>query len=69
MKYRLMTEADVRKLIRNRCADVGGQSEFARMCGVRPQFVSMVLAGNRSPSEAICKVLGVRDDGRRYVKA
>lgn len=64
----LMTEDEVRDLIRQKCTELGGQSAFARTCGVQPQFISMVLTGKRAPSDVILEAVGVEDAGRRYIR-
>ena len=58
---------DVQKLLAARCKEAGGQSAFARLHGVPVAYVSQVLLGRRPPSERMCEVLGIREDGLRWV--
>lgn len=63
-----MRIADVQQLLAERCARSGGQRAFARAHKMNAQYVSQVLSGQRPPSEKLCKVLGIKPDGLRWVK-
>ena len=47
---------------------IGGQSAFAAAHGVTRAYVSAVLQGHRPPSRRLCKALGIREAGMRWVK-
>lgn len=68
MAPRLLTDDDVRALLRRACDEAGGMSAVAREIGCTPQFVSSVLKGERGPSGPILERLGLADAGRRYVR-
>jgi DNA-binding transcriptional regulator YdaS (Cro superfamily) len=59
---------DVQQLLRQRCDEAGGISAFADAVGANRQYVSQVISGHRPPSKTLCDVLGVVDDGRRWIK-
>lgn len=59
---------DVRELLEKLCHDAGGQREFARQHGLNVAYVSQVILGRRPPSDDMCKILGLKDDGRRWVR-
>jgi transcriptional regulator with XRE-family HTH domain len=65
---RLMRIEDVRALLAVHCKMQGGQSAFARKHGLTRAYVSQVLAGQRPPSPRLCKGLGLREDGQRWVR-
>lgn len=65
-----MTIDDVRKLLRKRCNDAGGQRAFARAHGISVQHVSSVLLGKKdTPGGRLCDALGITPAGMRWVKA
>ncbi len=49
----------VRRLVRKRAKELGGQAEFARQAGVTRQAVSVFLAGKRNPSDGMLVLIGV----------
>jgi hypothetical protein len=63
-----MREEDVSDLLRRRCKEAGGQRAFARAHGLLVQHVSQVVNRQRPPSKNLCKALGIRPDGMRWVK-
>lgn len=67
MRKREMRIDDVRELLASRCRDIGGQGAFARRHKLQVQYVSQVLLGKRPPSAKMCKALGIREDGMRWV--
>jgi len=69
MRKREMRIDDVRKLLASRCEEAGGQNAFARAHKLAVQYVSQVLLGRRPPSAKMCKVLGIRPDGMRWIPA
>ena len=54
-----MTEADVLKLLRKSCDEVGTVRAWAMANDVSPQYVGDVLGGKRSIGPAILKALGL----------
>ena len=58
---------DVRKLLKRRCDEAGGQRAFAREHGLSVQHVSRVLREGKAPVGRICKALGIEPDGMRWV--
>jgi hypothetical protein len=65
---REMRLEDVQSLLQKRCAAAGGQRAFATKHRLTVQYVSQVLLGQRPPSARLCKVLGIRADGMRWIK-
>ena len=63
-----MRLSDVQQLLARRCQEAGSQRRFAEAHGMNVQYVSQVLSGHRPPSDKLCKVLGIKDAGRRWVK-
>ena len=63
-----MRIADVRKLLDRLCAKAGGKRAFAQAHDLDETYVSQVIRGLRPPSDRICKALGIRSDGERWVK-
>lgn len=61
---KLLTEADVRKLLRDAC-EATGLEKLAKDTGVSAQHLSNVLQGQRPPSEKLRAVLGLRRVVRR----
>jgi hypothetical protein len=55
-----MTADDVRELMREKIAEAGSMRRWASEVEVSTPYLSDVLAGNRRPSEAICRALGLR---------
>ena len=55
----LLSEADVRKLIRDAC-EATGLEQLAKDIGVSAKHISNVLLGLRAPSEKLRAVLGLR---------
>jgi DNA-binding phage protein len=47
---RILYEKDVVRLLRLKVKQAGGQSEWARKSGVPRTLISMVLSGDRPPS-------------------
>lgn len=68
MRQNEMRLTDVQALLRRECADAGGVTAFAEAHKIAKQYVSQVLNGHRPPSEKLCKALGIREDGTRWVK-
>ena len=66
---RLLKLADVQKLLRKKCDEAGGLTAFAHAIGANKQYVSQVLNGTRPPSKKLCDALGIKDDGRRWIKS
>lgn len=64
----LMNVDDVRRLLERRCREAGGQAAFAEAHGFTKAYVSQVVNAQRPPSERLCDVLGIRDDGRRWTR-
>jgi len=54
-----MTEADVLRLLRKSCDDIGTVRAWALANDVSPQYVGDVLAGKRSIGPAILRALGI----------
>ena len=69
MARRELRIEDVQALLKKRCDQAGGQSAFARQHGVSRQYISAVISGREPPHAGLCKALGIRPDGMRWVKA
>ena len=54
------TEAEVLKRIRVECNKLGSQKAYAEFCGVGHSYIRRVLCGDRSPTPAILKPLGLK---------
>lgn len=66
---RLLKLADVQKMLRKKCDEAGGVSAFSDAAGLKKQYIYQVLIGARPPSKKLCDALGIRDDGRRWIKS
>ena len=60
------TADEVRAMLRQACEAAGGQSAWARINGVSPQFVCDVLSGYRFPGASIAKGLGLSEAPRTW---
>lgn len=56
---RLLTDADVRDLIKTEITRHGSGHKLARKWGVSPPFLSMVLTGRRAPGPRVLQALGL----------
>ncbi|MRI55125.1 transcriptional regulator [Methylobacterium sp. DB1607] len=56
---RLVTDDDVRDLLRLAVARAGTQRAAAAALGLDPAVVSAVLTGRRAPTGAVCRAVGV----------
>ncbi len=54
----MLTEGDMRNILRHRCEAVGGQAEFARQAGVSEGLVSLVMLGKRSVGKKLAEAMG-----------
>jgi hypothetical protein len=54
----MITESDLRNILRHRCEEAGGQGAWAKSNGFALSFVQFVLAGERRVSARIAKALG-----------
>lgn len=68
MSRKLLTIEDVRALLESEVEAAGGQRAWALRAGMSATFVGKVLRGTDPPSERICEALGIREDGRRWVR-
>ena len=66
-RRKLLTASEVRRLLLQRCDQLGGQAAFARRYKVTRAYVSQVILGQRPPSARMCAALGIRDAGVRWV--
>jgi len=64
-----MTIVDVRAALAKMCQEAGGQRAFALQRGLTAQHVNSVLRGIKAPGPQLCRAMGIRDAGRRWVKA
>ena len=55
-----LDQNDVIGLLRSEVKRAGGQKQWARMSGVAPSMISMVLTGDRPPNEKIIRALKLR---------
>ena len=62
-----MTHSQLIRRLREACNEAGSQTAYAQALGVRPQFVSNVLAGRRDPSRKLLKALGLERVVRKTV--
>ncbi len=63
-----MTIDEVRALLEAECKAAGGVRVWALEAAMSAQFVSAIINGKRPPSERICRALGIREDGLRWVR-
>lgn len=54
-----MSAADVVRILRRACEDLGGQKRWAEAAELSPQYVNDVLAGRKAPGELMCLALGL----------
>jgi hypothetical protein len=54
----MITENDMRNILRQRCAEVGGQRAWSRINGISGQYVCDVLSGRKHVSDRLAKSLG-----------
>jgi hypothetical protein len=57
-----MTLEDVKARLRERIAEAGGASKWARASGCSPSYVSDVLYDRRDPGPAILAALGLEGE-------
>lgn len=67
MSMRVYDEITVRRTLKAHCVNIGGVRAFASQHRISEVFVEDVIAGNRAPSEMICRRLGFQSV-TRYVK-
>lgn len=53
-----LTEEEFRKLISQKSMDYSSDSEFARVLGIKPAYLSMILSGKRTISDTVAKEFG-----------
>lgn len=63
-----MRTEDVVALLKHACGEAGGLRAWARKHDMTAQYVWQILAGERPPSEAVAKALGLKPDGMRWVR-
>ena len=63
----IIEEAEVRKMVRKACKELGSLRAFAAHLGVSAAFVSDIARGNREPSGKVLKHFGLSKDVRRVV--
>ena len=54
----MITQDDMRNILRHRCAKAGGQKPFAMSIGYSPQYVSDILQGHKDVSWNLARQLG-----------
>lgn len=64
-----LTIEEVREMLNKACEKAGGGAAFATAHGLSRQFVWQVRQGVRQPSQELCAALGLKELGRRWVKA
>lgn len=64
-----MRQADVQEMLRKMVEPTGSARAWAAKKGVNASYVSQVMRGSRPPSEALCKAMGIKSDGERWVPA
>jgi len=55
----MVSEAEVRRMLKAHCKEMGGQRAVARSLNVSPQFINMVLHGNKPPSGPLLDHFGL----------
>lgn len=56
----------VLKLMRQKCDELGSQAKFASAVGASQQYVSLVLKGERPPTDAMLAALGLERAEQQY---
>jgi len=56
------------KMLTDACAAAGSARKFAEQHKLSPNYVSQVLRGGRPPSDDMAEALGLKPDGKRWVK-
>lgn len=54
----MLSESDIRNVLRHRCEAAGGQKSWAIDHGVSPQYVCDILRGRKEVSERVAALLG-----------
>ena len=60
MVMKLLTEADVRKLLEKECEKAGSAANWSQLTGVPASNISNVLTGKRGIGNQIPKALGLK---------
>lgn len=56
----MLTESDMRNILRHRCEAAGGMTKWAREHNLNPGYVSSVLAGQRTVGPKIAAAIGYK---------
>lgn len=54
----MLTQADMRNILRHRCEEAGGQGKFAESIGISPQYLSDILNGKRAIGAMLAGKIG-----------
>lgn len=54
----MITESDMRNILRDRCAEAGGQKVYANQIGMSETYISDVLLGRKGISANLAKLMG-----------
>lgn len=54
----MISQADMRNILRHRCEAAGGQKAWALANGISPQYVGDILTGRRDVAARLAKILG-----------
>lgn len=65
--YRVITAAEMRRLLKQKCEEAGSQVAFAKIAGVPKQHINNVLKGTRDPWPALLKALGLKEE-KQYLQ-
>ncbi len=55
-----MTVDDIRKILKDKCDEVGSQAAFSYLYNISPGYISDTLTGRREPGPALLAALGIR---------
>jgi hypothetical protein len=55
-----VTIDEVRKILREKCNEVGSQAAFSFLYGISPGYISDTLNERREPGPALLAALGIR---------
>ncbi len=62
-----MRQSDVQAMLRSMVEPSGSARAWAAKRGLSGSYVSQVIKGTRPPSDELCKAMGIKPDGMRWV--
>lgn len=63
----MISESDLRNILRHRVKAAGGGSAFAKEAGVSPTLISLTLSGYQKVGPRLAEKIGYRKIGELYI--